>query len=221
NLWRDKDHARGLWRRTTLADFRKDQPKWETVLDLDSLSQADKEVWVWHGALALPPDFRLALVKLSRGGSDADVTREFDLASRTFVTNGFFLPEAKTEVAWKGRDTLYVGTDFGAGSMTTSGYPRISKVWKRGTPLSQATTLFEGKPEDIVVSAYRDFTPGFERDLVYRGLTFFSNETYLRRGDREVKIEKPDDADVGLFREWLLISLRTDWSVGGKVWPAG
>jgi len=131
------------------------------------------------------------------------------------------LPEAKSEISWMSRDTVYVGTDFGPGSMTTSGYPRIAKAWARGTPLTQATTMFEGKPQDISVVAYRDFTPGFERDVVYRGPTYFTNETFLRRGDRLVKIEKPDDADVGFFREWLLISLRTDWTVGGKTWPAG
>src|SRR5262249_50197984 len=145
NLWQGKNHVRGLWRRTTLAEYRKDQPAWETVLDLDSLSQAEKEGWVWHGTQTLPPDFTRAIVKLSRGGSDADVAREFDLAMRTFVTDGFTLPEAKSEVSWKARDTLYVGTDFGSGSLTTSGYPRIAKEWSRGTPLSQATAKFEGK----------------------------------------------------------------------------
>ncbi len=51
----------------------------------------------------------------------------------------------KSDVAWLNRDTLLVGTDFGPGSMTDSGYPRIVKEWKRGTPISEAKTLFEGK----------------------------------------------------------------------------
>ncbi len=221
NFWRDKQHERGLWRRTTLADYRKEQVVWETVLDLDSLAKLEKESWVWHGADPLPPDYTRCLVSLSRGGADADVVREFDLASRSFVKDGFALPEAKTGVAWRDREAIYVGTDFGPGSMTTSGYPRIAKEWKRGTPLAAAVTVYEGKPEDVSVFAFRDLTPGFERDFVYRGITFFSNELFLRRDGKLTKIDKPDDADASAYREWLLIRLRTDWTVAGRTWPAG
>ena len=81
------------------------------------------------------------------------MVREFDLKTKEFVTDGFYLPEAKSEVAWRDRDTLYVGTDFGPGSLTASGYPRIVKEWKRGTPLAEATLVFEGKTEDVSVDA--------------------------------------------------------------------
>src|SRR5262249_47681989 len=205
----------------TLDEYRKSEPKWETVLDLDQLSKADSIQWVWHGARPLPPDYTRCLVVLSRGGADAEVPREFDLRSKTFVPGGFTLPEAKSDLDWRSRDVMYVGTDFGPGSMTSSGYPRITKEWKRGTPLAAATTVYEGKPDDISVSAYHDDTPGFERDFVYRGMTFYTNETFLRRDGRLIKIEKPDDASLVTFREWLLLQLRTDWTVGGKTWPAG
>ncbi len=221
NFWRDKEHERGLWRRATLAEYRKDQPAWEPVIDLDSLGRVEKENWVWEGASPLPPEYTRCLVSLSRGGADATVEREFDLATKSFVTGGFVLPEAKSSTAWHDRDAIYVGTDFGPGSMTTSGYPRIVKEWRRGTPLSAATVVYEGRPEDVAVYASHDFTPGFERDLITRALTFFTNETFLLRDGKPIKIEKPDDADVGLHREWLLIRLRTDWTVAVKTWPAG
>jgi prolyl oligopeptidase len=221
NFWKDKSHERGIWRRATLAEYRKERPAWQTVLDLDSLSGAENENWVWHGAEALPPDYTRCLVSLSRGGADADVVRELDLTTGRFVTGGFFVPEAKTDVRWKDRDAVFIGTDFGPGSLTTSGYPRIVKEWKRGTPLAEATVVYEAKPEDVWVFGWRDHTPGFERDLVLRGLTFFTNELYLRRPEGLVKIEKPDDADAGVHREWLLLRLRTDWSAGGRTWPAG
>ena len=134
NFWRDAKNPRGLWRRTTLAEYRKEHPAWETVIDLDALGEAEKENWVWHGADCLKPEYKRCLVSLSRGGADADVVREFDLEAKAFVKDGFFLPEAKNDVGWRDADTLYVGTDFGPGSMTTSGYPRIAKEWKRGTP---------------------------------------------------------------------------------------
>src|SRR5437867_4995420 len=73
NFWRDKDHERGLWRRTTLAEYRKEKPAWEAVLDLDALGQTEKENWVLHGVDVLPPDYTRCLMSLSRGGADANV----------------------------------------------------------------------------------------------------------------------------------------------------
>ena len=221
NLWKDAKNPRGLWRRTTLAEYKKPQPAWETVIDVDVLGAAEKENWVWHGADCLRPEYERCIVQLSRGGADADVVREFDLVTKTFVEDGFYLPESKNSVSWLDADTLYVGTDFGPGSMTTSGYPRIAKIWKRGTKLEQAQTIFEGKAEDVAVSAFRDHTKGFERDFVYRAPTFWTSEVFLRRDGKLEKIEKPDSANFNVHRDLLLLELREDWTVGGKTYPAG
>ena len=221
NLWKDAKNPRGLWRRTTLAEYRKPEPAWETVIDVDALGAAEKENWVWHGADCLKPDYERCLVQLSRGGADADVVREFDLQAKAFLKDGFALPESKNNVGWLDKDHLYVGTDFGAGSMTTSGYPRIAKVWTRGTPLAQAETIFEGKPEDVAVAAFRDHTRGYERDFVLRAPTFFTDELFLRRDGTLVKIDKPDSAKANVHRDLLLLELRDDWSTGGNTYPAG
>ncbi len=221
NLWRDAKNPRGLWRRTSLVEYRRDRPAWETVIDLDALAKAEKENWVWQGADCLPPAYDRCLVSLSRGGADASVVREFDLTTSSFVAGGFTLPEAKTSAGWRGRDALYVGTDFGPGSMTSSGYPRIAKLWKRGTPLAEAEALFEGRPDDVWAYAFRDHTKGFERDFVGRGISFFQNELFLRKDGKLVKIEKPDSANAAVHRDLLLLELREDWSVGGRNWPAG
>ena len=221
NFWRDAQHPRGVWRRTSLAEFKKASPAWEVVIDLDSLGTAEKESWVWHGANCLRPAYVRCLVSLSRGGADADVTREFDLPTKSFVTNGFYLPEAKGGAGWIDQNTVYVSTDFGPGSMTTSGYPRIVKVWKRGTPLDSAQQIFEGQSTDVSVGGYRDHTKGFERDFVYRGITFYSSDVFQRKDGKLVKIEVPADANMNTHREWLLVELRTDWTTGGKTYPAG
>jgi prolyl oligopeptidase len=221
NFWRDARNPRGLWRRTTLDEYRKDKPNWETVLDLDELGKEEQTNWVWHGAEPLKPEYRLALVSLSRGGADASVVREFELTTKSFVKDGYRLPEAKSQISWRGQDSVFVGTDFGPGSLTKSGYPRIVKEWKRGTPLDQAAVVFEGQPDDMSASAFRDLTPGFERDVVVRRPAFWTSETFLRREGKLVKIDKPDDARVSFHREWLLIQLRSDWTVGGKTYPAG
>ena len=221
NLWRDAEGPRGLWRRTTLEEYRKDEPSWETVLDLDELGEEEDENWVWAGSSWLSPDNTRCLVSLSRGGADATVVREFDVTAKEFVTDGFLLPEAKSRVAWRDRDSLYVSTDFGEGSMTESGYPRIIKLWQRGTALSSAVTVFEGDVEDVSVLGLRDQTQGFERDILYRALTFYTNEVSLLRDDEWIKIDKPDSANADVHREWLLLELRDDWSIEGHGYAAG
>ncbi len=222
NFWKDKAHPRGVWRRTTLAEYRKAEPTWETVIDLDALAMSEGKHWVWHGARCLKPAYRRCLVSLSPGGGDANVVREFDLVDKAFVKDGFVLPEAKTEVAWIDADHIYVGTDFGPGSMTKSSYPRIAKAWTRGTPLAAATLVYEGKDDDLAVSASRDLTPGFERDFVTRTIDFYSSETFLRGKDGTLaKIDVPIDAIVDAHREWLLVQPRTAWTVGGKTYPSG
>ncbi len=221
NFWRDAQHRRGLWRRTTLDEYRKAEPAWETVLDLDALAKQEKENWVWSGAAFLKPTYDRCLISMSRGGSDAKVTREFDVKTKAFVEDGFKLPEAKGSAAWRDRDSIYVATDFGPGSMTASGYPRVVKLWARGTPLDRATVVFEGKPEDMSVSAFRDQTPGFERDFVNRAVTFWTTERFLRKDGKLIKIEKPDDAIANAHRDLMIVRLRSAWTVGGKTYPAG
>jgi prolyl oligopeptidase len=221
NFWRDAAHPRGLWRRTTLTEYRREKPVWETVIDVDALAAAEAENWVWHGADVLEPDDRICLVSLSRGGADADVVREFDLATKLFVDEGFTLPEAKNRVTWRTADSLFVATDFGPGSLTASGYPRTLREWTRGTPLAEASLVYEGQPTDMVVSGWHDPTPGFERDFVSRQVTFWTNELFFRRAGTLVKLEKPDDASASVHREWLFIELRTPWTVGDTTYPAG
>jgi len=223
NFWQDAAKPRGLWRRTTLAEYRNAQPDWEVLLDIDELAEAEDENWVWQGASVLRPGgYRLALVQLSRGGADASVVREFDLDAKGFVEGGFALPEAKSDVGWIDADTIYVGTDFGEGSLTTSGYPRLAKQWRRGTPLSEAETVFEGKPEDVGVGAFRDPTEGYERDFVVRHVEFYRTELYLRAVGGELqRVAVPEDAIVDIHRDWLLIKLRSRWEVDGVTYPVG
>ncbi|MDQ1812144.1 prolyl oligopeptidase family serine peptidase [Massilia sp. CCM 9210] len=221
NFWRDATHVRGLWRRTTLADYRAEAPDWHTVLDLDLLAHAEQENWVWAGASFLRPAGARCLVFLSRGGGDAHVVREFDLGTLTFVADGFALPESKGSVRWLDAGRLAVATDFGPGSMTASGYPRIVKEWRRGTPLAEASMLFEARADDLSVSAYKVFTPGFEHEFVERQIGFYSSELFLRSGAALTRIDKPDDANAYTVRDQLVIELRSDWQVGGRRYPQG
>ncbi|MCU1431005.1 MAG: serine protease, family peptidase [Actinotalea sp.] len=227
NFWRDADHPRGLWRRTTLESYRTDAPTWETVLDVDVLNAEEGEDWVWHGASVLRPEMRKALVALSHGGSDADVTRELDLVTQQFVPpadGGFLRPAAKGGLSWVDDDTVFVYSDFGPGTLSSSGYPRIVKRWRRGTPLEAAETVYEGLETDMYISAWRDHTPGFERELVSRDVAFYAQELYLVGDDDSlVLVDVPLSADAGVHREWLLVELRDPWTPqpGGPTHAAG
>jgi prolyl oligopeptidase len=221
NFWRDADNPRGLWRRTTLDSYRSDSPDWDVLIDVDELARTDDENWVWSGAIVIYPERTRALVGLSRGGSDAAILREFDMTTREFIADGFALPEAKSGYTWADPDTLLVGTDFGEGSLTESGYPRIIKRWHRGQPLEDAQTVFEGAPGDVIVSAGVDRTPGFERTMLRRALDFFNDEVYELRGDELIRIDAPTDASLSVHRQWLLIELRTDWDTGTASYQAG
>jgi len=227
NFWRDAEHPRGLWRRTTPESFRTADPVWQTVLDIDALNLAEGEDWVWHGASVLRPHFRRALVALSHGGSDADVTRELDLLTLQFVgaaDGGFVRPAAKGSLGWVDEDTVWLVTDLGPGTTTSSGYPRTVRRWHRGTPLEQAEQVAECLETDLAIGAYHDHTPGFERDLVERAIGFYTQELFLLDPDGEPElVDVPTSADASLHRDWLLVQLRDDWTpvADGPTFAAG
>jgi prolyl oligopeptidase len=223
NFWQDEKAVRGLWRRTTLDEYRRDEPQWQVLIDLDDLARREDENWVWKGATCLPPTHERCLLQLSRGGKDAVVVREFDVARREFVTDGFNLPEAKSDVSWIDRDTIFVGTDYGPGSLTESGYPRIVKAWRRGTPLTDAVVAFEGRAEDVSVWGATFFRPEGNVALVSRGLDFFRREDYLYRlGQPLTRLPFPEDAQLQqVFEGRLFTLLRSEWKPGATVFPAG
>lgn len=221
NFWQDADHPRGIWRRTTLAEYKKDQPDWDVLLDIDALGDKEDTDWVFQGAQCLKPDYQRCLVRLSPQGGDAGEVREFDVSKKAFVDDGFYLPVAKSVVAWIDKDHLFVGTDFGPGSMTESSYPRIVKRWTRGTPLAKAETVYEGKPEDLAVGATHDATPGFERDFVSVSHDFYHSTMWQLKDGKRYKVDVPSDAIPGVHRQWLTVQLRSAWTVQGKTYPSG
>ena len=216
NFWQDAQHAKGIWRRTTVADYAQAAPNWETLLDLDQLAANEHENWVWKDP-ECSPALRRCLLNLSRGGGDAVVVREFDLGTRTFVPQGFELSEAKSQITYLDEDTVLMGTDFGTGSMTNSGYPRIVKLWKRGTPLAAARTIFEGKVEDVASGGVVFHSPAGTVALVQRGVTFFTSQYHLLQPDGSTRLlPLPLGADLkGALGKQLLFTLRDEWRPAG------
>jgi len=238
NLWQDDKNPRGLWRRVRIADYALPEPPWETVLDIDALGKSEKENWVFHDAECLRPardgePYRRCMISLSRGGSDAAVLREFDLGTRQFVAGGFVLSEAKQGAIWKDADTLWVTTDFGPNSMTSSGYPRIVKEWQRGKKLAGARPVYEGRRDDVGVEAFTERESGVQREWVVRDIAFWNTEYFLRKSAASrsadnsksanslIKLDVPGDARPSALRDWLLVRTRSPWTVGGHTYPGG
>jgi len=215
NFWQDAEHRRGIWRRTTLDQYAKDDPKWEIMIDVDALAEADGEKWVYKGSTCLPPEYRRCMIALSPGGGDAKISREFDTVEKKWIEGGFSLPLAKSTISWRDENSLWVATDFGEGALTDSGYPRIAKLWTRGTPLEEAHQVFEVPGDWVSLSAYSKHTPEGRYDIVDTTPEFFRGFHYLILGDRKVRLDLPEDVSVqGFFKDKLLISLRSDWTVG-------
>ncbi len=224
NFWTDAEHRRGLLRRTTWDDYRAGDPTWETILDVDALCAEEGESWVFHGSSTRRPDRRRALIELSPGGSDSSVTREFDLVDKRFVPateGGFVRPVAKGSLTWIDDDTVYVTSDFGAGSLTRSGYPRTVRRWVRGTPIEDSEIVFEGEESDVAVGVSVSKVAGFEHHVFERAPDFFTSRTSILRDGGPVEVDVPDDAEVGFHERWIFVSPRSEYRHGGDLHPAG
>ena len=221
NFWRDEDNIRGRWRRMLLDDYIEGSDDWELVLDIDLLAEGEDEDWVWKGAQCLRPEYRRCLLNLSRGGADAVVVREFDVETKTFVMDGFSIAEAKQRVSWIDRNAVWVGSDFGDGSLTDSGYPRTSRLWKRGEPIEEATEIFAGEQADVSAGVYRTWDRDDSYDVAFRVPSFFETLNYLYMGDGKFEhIDIPTDARfLGVMNGQMLVQLKSDWETGDTTYP--
>ena len=221
NFWTDAEHPRGVWRKTTLEEYKKTDPHWEVVLDIDALAKNEKENWVFKNSVCREPVYDRCLIELSRGGADAVTLREFDLRTKQFVKNGFNLPEAKMTADWRDLNTVFIATDFGKNTLTDSGYPRQVKEWKRGTPIAAAKLILESQRTDLSVGAQSIDHGGYHHELVQRQIDFYRSEQYVRDHGKLQKLDVPAQSDLSFFEDQLIITLREAWTIKDKTYPAG
>ena len=220
NFWKDDQHRRGIYRRATLEEFRKPEPAWETVLDIDELAKREETPWVFHGMDCLPPEYKKCLMSLSPGGGDADEVREFDPETLAFTPDGYSVPTAKTALAWRDADSLFIGTDFGPGSLTDSGYPRTVRLWKRGTPRTRAPVLYETKLESVSANGFRLRSEGGDVDLIADNRTFWETDYYQLLADGGLhRLDLPPTAQINdLYAGRLIVALKDDWQRGDRTY---
>ena len=223
NFWQDETHVRGLIRRTSPESYRQSEPDWETVLDIDALSELEGESWVYSGRSNLPPDYKHSMIRLSRGGGDAVLLREFDLQEKRFVEDGFTLPEGKQTAAWLDADTLIVTTAHGGGTTNDSGYARQVRAWNRGTPIDAAPLIFEGRQDDAFTNGYVAHRPEGAQVFVLTAPDFFHQEVHHVSPDLgTTRLPLPDDVDFcGMFQGHVLVTLRSEWRADADTFPAG
>jgi prolyl oligopeptidase len=214
NFWQDKKNALGLWRRTTVASYKNEKPDWETIIDFDQLAAKEGVKWVFGGASRLYPDFNLCLVSMSPDGGDASAMREFDIEAKSFVEGGFEASASKSNFSWLDKDTVIVSAALEEEDKTQSGYPRVVKLWKRGTRLEDATPIFEAQKEDLAVGAGVEFDGDKRHLFLARTIDFFASHSFLHLPSGENRrIPLPDDVtDTALFKDQLVFGVRSPWT---------
>ncbi len=223
NYWKDDKNPRGVYRRAKLKDFNSnDKPKWQTVLDMDKYNANNEGNWVFKGMSCLAPKYRRCLVSISPGGGDAVMLQEFNMKSKKFIKDGFSLPKSKMAVSWRDKDHLFVATDFGPGTLTDSGYPRIMKLWKRGTELSAAKTLMEVDQESVSVVAFRSGKDEEAKDFIIDNTSFWKSNYYQLVDGKSLPMSLPDSAVInGVFQGKMIVSLIENWQYQGQFLSEG
>lgn len=221
NFWQDEENPRGIWRRISYTDYLEMSDKWETLIDIDKLCENENINWTYDKVYFIPENNKICAVQLSKGGSDAGVIREFDLERKKFIEEGFYVGEAKSDFRWIDENTVYLATDFGDGSLTNSGYPRIVKKWRRGTSIEEAETVLEIPKEDLSVGIAVMHTQGKTHELLFHAKDFYNIDAYYILGDEKIKLNLPPNFSLEVFKKQVIVEPLVDWKFGEDVIEKG
>ncbi len=225
DFWQDEIHVRGILRKTTVDQLNANKPDWQTVIDIDALSKSENKNWVWKGFDCLEPQNELCLVELSDGGKDAKVLREFNLKTQSFVANGFYIPESKTDATWIDQNTLYICDGTNPQTLTNSGYPTVVKKLKRGQKIENAEIVFTAEKTDVAAWLSNYNRGGKNYFILNQAKTFYSGKRFLISDDGKNTLQAipmSEDAEfVQIFNDQFLFSNRSDFIIKDTVYKPG
>lgn len=213
HLWTDEKCIQGRYCRQLVKDYVANQENWETLLDLDDLSLKENQKWVFRD-FELNDNETRALVTLSPGGLDSNVIREFDLLSKSFVTDGFYLPQSKGSAHWVNDNRLWIARDFGEDSLTKSGYPNSIRELNRGEKLEQAQMLY--KTADDFVWLYSSCLTSDDLSqktyIASVGRDFYHHDFLVYKNNQWNPLELPQMIEFsGGNNEYGYFILKEDW----------
>jgi len=116
-------------------------------------------------------------------------------------------------------------------SMTDSGYPRVMREWRRGTPLSESKVVHEGEATDVAVFMHTSTHRQHSYLLKGRSITFYTstNSIFLPKDPTTdvsdasawYELKVPLDSEISVFADQLLVQLRSDWELPARTYKQG
>ena len=224
NFWRDEKNVRGLWRRTTLDQYRRKQPRWETLLDIDALAKQENENWLYAGTTCLRPEVRalpaVAVARRRRRRGRPRVRHPHE-----GVRQGRLLPargQVVGRLAGRGHDLRRHRLRPRLAHQL--GLPAHRQAVEAGHAAGRGEDAVRGPGQRRRGQRRARLVPGAAPRPGRAGHRLLRERDPLParpEGGPLVKLDRPDDAIVSYFRDFLLLQLRSDWEVAGKTFPAG
>ena len=225
NFHQDEHHPRGIYRRTTLADYQAASQQWHTVLDVDAIAAASGKDWYLDGVAHCTVQPSRVLVHLSEGGGDASLAWEYDLETASWVEQGFRFPHGKNHIAWRDPDSVLVCPGWKGAPLSRSGYPREVWLVERGADgQHQWQQLFVADQEAMMVAAWRYLDgPDGWLDLIEAADGFYSKTYHLIDAALQTHpLPLPPKADIEAYLHGqFIVKLAEDWCWQDKTHAAG
>lgn len=211
------DHEIGLWERSTIDSYLCERSDWNLLLNFDSLFRSSGKKWYLGHFHECWENSDLLLVSLSEEGRDACIVREFDVKSKSFLENGFTVPEGKGLVTWLNQNSIFL-SHTSLCKQTKAGYPNEARVLNRGQSISESTLVYSAPENTTMLYAYSLSVGKSKVPLVSVSQTFWDFEYYsFDKLLRPTKIQIPSRKSIlygEFFNHWIFLA-KEDFDFSG------